>query len=193
MIQPIAWVRGLAGAGLVAVPLLVAVYAAQAAHPDYSCNTCHVAHSSTEDTDVPLWNPQHNSTSLINDYASPTLDATLSEFDGTSRLCLSCHDGSSPQIQTGSSAHITSASQSHPVSFVYDAALAQADGQLHHPSQLPPGVLDADSRMQCTSCHDVHSTATQPDKALRFNWVSHATSAQEVQTNRAFCRTCHIK
>ncbi len=193
MIQPAIWARSLAGMGLVAGPLLVAVYSARAAHPDYSCNTCHVAHSSTEDTPVPLWNPKLASTSLVNDYASPTLDATLTEFDGTSRLCLSCHDGSSPEIETGSASHITSASQSHPVSFVYDAALAQADGHLHQPSQLPPGVLDVNSKMQCTSCHDVHSTATQPNKALRFNWISNANSPAEVQTNLAFCRNCHIK
>lgn len=165
----------------------------RATHPSYSCNTCHVAHDSSSDLDVPLWNPALAGTTLVNDYQSPTLDAELQPFDGTSRLCLSCHDGSSPDIVAGSASHLTSAAQSHPVSFVYDSALAMKDGELRDPGELEVGVLDANSRMQCSSCHDVHANPVEPNKSLRWAWAGRTADPAGMRTNTQFCRTCHIK
>ena len=52
----------------------------------------------------------------------------------------------------------TDISDDHPVSFLYDSALAITNGELLDPSILPPGVrLDNNNQLQCTACHDPHS------------------------------------
>lgn len=82
--------------------------------------------------------------------------------DGSSILCLSCHDGTiapgnpAETIPAGSKAILgTDLSDDHPISFVYDATLAAADGQMKH-EPLYPATVDGNSKVQCTSCHDPH-------------------------------------
>ncbi|MHC4342863.1 MAG: cytochrome c3 family protein, partial [Planctomycetota bacterium] len=91
---------------------------------------------------------------------------------GASKLCLSCHDGTialgavaSRRAPVGLFGRVTGRpnlgadlSDDHPVSFVYDAALAAEDGELLHPEGLTGVVrLDLNGEMQCTTCHDAHS------------------------------------
>ena len=181
----------------------VAASTAQA-HPDYGCNGCHVPHAAAADKSVPLWNPQHTTTTLTGKYTSDTMDATTSAPDGASKLCLSCHDGSYDHITTehafGSGNGMGTLATNHPISFVYDSALASADGELVDPTTLAKDVLDANSKMQCTSCHDIHGTETgdvtdDPNTAkdetvsspnLRWNYYGRAATA-------SFCRNCHEK
>jgi predicted CXXCH cytochrome family protein len=141
-----------------------------------TCIFCHTAHHSNGAT--PLWN--HNLSGVTNYvvYSSATLDAlglTIPQPNGASRLCLSCHDGT---IALGSVNSRTSAismqngvttmptgpgnlgtdlSGDHPISFVYDAALAAKDPQIKDPGTLTGKVkLDHDGRLQCTACHNPH-------------------------------------
>jgi predicted CXXCH cytochrome family protein len=44
----------------------------------------------------------------------------------------------------------------HPVSFVYNSALAASDGQLKDPTNITPPVGLKNGKVQCTSCHDPH-------------------------------------
>lgn len=137
------------------------------------CIFCHAPHRASGQP--PLWNREDSRATYIV-YNSPTLQAIPGQPTGTSRLCLSCHDGtialgavsSEPnQIQfqggtvflpPGHSLLETDLSDDHPVSFLYDDQLAIADGQLKAPSTLPPTVpLDHLGRMQCSSCHDAHN------------------------------------
>lgn len=58
------------------------------------CIVCHTPHNSDVSVaDAPLWNHEV-STALYTLYSSPTLDATVNQPSGASKLCLSCHDGS---------------------------------------------------------------------------------------------------
>lgn len=132
------------------------------------CIFCHTPHSSSPRS--PLWNKSDNG-SIYTLYDSSTLNALPGQPDGSSILCLSCHDGTialgdvmslpTPIIMTSainSTYNITTdLSNDHPISFVYDAALATSDGQLKTPPLLN-NVLDKNSKMQCTSCHNPHST-----------------------------------
>jgi hypothetical protein len=188
------------------------------AHPDRGCNSCHVPHGAySEEGGVPLWSPAHTTTTLNTFYANPdTMDATTGQVSGASKLCLSCHDGTYPAIsRTGSKAFgvVADASHqmgrledSHPISFVYDAALAAADGELKDPSTLDRDVLDGLGRMQCTSCHDVHNGPTrdagsEDDKNLRWAYFgSEETAAGQPYEGQSaayitanFCRNCHVK
>jgi predicted CXXCH cytochrome family protein len=140
------------------------------------CIFCHTAHHSNGAT--PLWN--HNLSGVTNYvvYSSSTLEAlgvTVPQPNGSSRLCLSCHDGTialgsvssqtSPiSMQNGTGAMPagpnnlgTDLSGDHPISFVYDSTLAGKDPQVKDPATLTGKVkLDHDGRLQCTSCHDPH-------------------------------------
>ncbi len=168
------------------------------------CVFCHTPHSAG--TTRALWNRDLPPISY-NLYTSSTLEATLKQPTGSSRLCLSCHDGTTALgslrvppatgpvtlgALTGRVALGTDLSDDHPVSFVYDAALALKQGQIADPSILSKNTpLDSSQQMQCTSCHEPHDDRYR--KFLRMddragglctachkqrNWTSatHATS-----------------
>ncbi|MFQ5453262.1 MAG: cytochrome c3 family protein, partial [Candidatus Zixiibacteriota bacterium] len=137
------------------------------------CIFCHTPHRAS--AQPPLWNREDTRDDYIL-YDSPTLIATLGQPTGSSRLCLSCHDGtlalgntiSEPApiqfqggiiyLPQGHSMLETDLSDDHPISFVYDNDLALANQELVLPSSLPSQLpLDHNSMMQCSSCHDAHS------------------------------------
>ena len=134
------------------------------------CVFCHTPHRAA--TSRALWNRDLPPVTYQL-YSSSTLEATLNQPTGTSRLCLSCHDGTtalgalrvppaggaaSIGPLTGRAALGTDLSDDHPVSFTYDTTLALRDGQLAEPSGLPAAIrLDAAGQVQCSSCHDPHS------------------------------------
>ena len=201
-----------AGAGLVAcLGLLVWVGAVQAAHSDYGCANCHVPHKAAKADDpnaswgVPLWSTAQSSDGLPNFtlYSSPSFDALntgITQPDGASKLCLGCHDGSyiafqfMPQSQAifGPNDLATS----HPISFVYDSALAARHPlkSLRDPSVATSGLgstiakdlLDSHNKMQCTSCHDVHATG-KTQYQLRYDYDVAA------RTDANICKVCHNK
>ncbi len=183
----------LSTAGLLGLVVAIAAPPALAFHSDQGCIQCHVPHGSAGDqTQVPLWNPVHTSTTLTSYYSSPTAKATFHAPDGASVLCLSCHDGSYSLVTSthvfGPDKAMGDLANSHPISFVYDKTLASADGALVDPTTLPKGVLDGRGEMQCTSCHDPHSSAQQADGYLR--WPYAEPGAAQTTT---FCRNCHLR
>ncbi|HYG35311.1 MAG TPA: cytochrome c3 family protein [Clostridia bacterium] len=158
------------------------------------CLFCHTPHRGTGV--LPLWN--HGvSTAAYTPYSSSTIKAAIGQPTGASKLCLSCHDGtvalgmvssrSTPiemrngvtTMPNGPSNLGTDLSDDHPVSFVYDNALASANGQLKDPGTLTHKVrLDHNNQMQCTSCHSPHDN--QFGKFL----------VQSTQAS-ALCLNCH--
>jgi predicted CXXCH cytochrome family protein len=82
----------------------------------------------------------------------------------------------------------TDLSNDHPVSFVYDANLANSDGGLYDPTNTQSGLggtINEDmligAKVQCASCHDVHNGYGNPHLLLKANDAS------------ALCLTCHNK
>ncbi len=58
------------------------------------CVFCHTPHKAQNIPDAPLWNRALAADGSYTPYASDSLDAgTLGQPDGSSKLCLSCHDG----------------------------------------------------------------------------------------------------
>lgn len=142
-----------------------------------TCAYCHTPHNASPTQ--ALWNrPLAGATYQM--YTSPSMQATLGQPTGSSRLCLSCHDGilalSSAQLSAtdhpgqpntaplaGPTVLGTDLRKSHPFSFVYDTALTSKVGDLVDPAGLPAAVrLDRNKQLQCTSCHDPHED-TLPD------------------------------
>lgn len=172
------------------------------------CLPCHAPHNGTVITDAPLWNHDVDLTTLYTLYSSATFDASasLTQPGGVSKLCLSCHDGTTAidaftghtgttligALGTGSGDLGTALNNDHPISFVYDTALAILDGGLHDPSvTLVPatstiiGTIDDallfNQRMECASCHDVHNKYGNDALLLIDNIRSE------------LCLTCHNK
>ena len=166
------------------------------------CLPCHTPHNAvTTVADAPLWNHAlTNATFTV--YSSPSLTATVGQPGGSSKLCLSCHDGTVAVDSFGGTTGTTmiangvnvgtNLSNDHPVSFTYNAALASSDGGLADPSA--DGDTDANTvgaaapyvplfagKLECATCHDPHN-GTNIAGLLR---VSNAGSG--------LCLKCHEK
>ena len=156
-----------------------------------TCIFCHTQHNASATRG--LWNRELPPVTY-QIYASSTLQATPDQPTGSSRFCLSCHDGIlalgnlrvppkggslSLGALAGGSLLGTNLTADHPVSFTYDSALALKRGDLADPQTLPRSIrLDDKGQMQCTSCHDPHDDR-QP-KFLRMDNVA-----------GALCVACH--
>ncbi|WP_242084866.1 cytochrome c3 family protein [Aestuariivivens sediminis] len=155
------------------------------------CIFCHTSH--IDNPKAPMWN-RKQSGAIYTLYDSSTMDAKPGQPDGTSMLCLSCHDGTVAIGNTYknqnsmSFAHSmtkrgnlgTDLSDDHPISFVYDQNLAVEDGGLKSPLTLPPNMLDKNEKLQCTSCHDSH-------KDMEGNFLKRSNEFSEL------CFSCHDK
>jgi len=163
------------------------------------CIVCHTPHNADVTVlDAPLWNHELT-TQTFTLYSSPTLNAAMSQPTGSSKLCLSCHDGTvalenfggttgGTNFVTGNDLVGIDISDDHPISFTYDNALATADGGLFNPiteSSGLGGTINEDllfaGQLQCASCHDVHNGAGIAF-LLRMN-----------NNGSNLCLTCHNK
>lgn len=158
------------------------------------CVFCHTPHNAGR---APLWN-RGNPGRTYTLYSSSTLNAVVGQPDGSSLMCLSCHDGTialghvnsrTSDISFGGSNYIPSTNSTyfstdltddHPISFTYDAALASTDGELNTPSTIHSSIHLDNGKMQCTSCHDAHGETY-------YNFLRLA-GEQSV-----LCMTCHNK
>ncbi len=168
------------------------------------CIFCHTVHQAIGET--PLWNHNVSSVSNYVVYSSTrlqSLNITIPQPNGSSRLCLSCHDGTValgsisssvtpvPVYQNGAPITTLPAgdpanlgidlSADHPVSMSYDACV-QADSTLQPRASLNPVVklelVNGGYCVQCTSCHDPHNN--QFGNFLVMN-----------NTGSALCNACH--
>ena len=155
------------------------------------CAYCHTPHNASPQRG--LWN-RELSGAIYQLYESSTLKAQVKQPTGSTRLCLSCHDGtlamgtlrvalkgiqSTLGVLTGRTVLGTNLSDDHPVSFLYDSALAATRGELVDPLGLPRTVrLDQNRELQCTACHDAHE-----DRYANFLRMDSRSGA--------LCTTCH--
>lgn len=143
---------------------------------DEICVFCHTPHSAAPQT--PLWNrPDPGDMGSFAVYAQPLVikanpgvsgyDAASPDYpSGASRMCLSCHDGTTSVgvlldrevTMDGGPATLAKIdlATSHPISFKYDATVLALLGAYQLPSGAIDVPLDSSDRMQCTTCHDPH-------------------------------------
>lgn len=160
------------------------------------CLFCHTPHRALKEG--PLWNHALSTATYV-PYGSSTAKAAVGQPTGSSRLCLSCHDGTVAlgmivsradpigmqggvtTLPSGRSNLGTDLSDDHPVSFTYDNSLASRNGELKDPGTLTGKVrLDHTGKMQCTSCHNPHN-----NQYGRFLVTDNTASA--------LCGACHDK
>lgn len=165
------------------------------------CIFCHSSHNSSPDG--PLWGHQTTTTGSFKTYRRATLKSQPQQPNGSTKLCLSCHDGTIavgaikglsraiPMQNVGASGAIPQLNKSnigrdlsgtHPVSIPYKQATALSVSHLRWPpvdAEKKVGP-DADGFVQCTACHDPHDNS-RSDKYPFWN----KSSFDEV------CKTCH--
>jgi predicted CXXCH cytochrome family protein len=175
------------------------------------CRPCHAPHNTPSNvpstgTQVPLWN--HLLSKATYTIYSQGYNfwkegaATIGNPDGSSKLCLSCHDGTvalanfntyttgvttMANVNGGVSNLATDLSTTHPISFTYDANLLTKDHKIWDPTATPSGVHSGtisqdmleNGKVQCVSCHDPHNGAGVTHLLIKSNVGS------------ALCFTCH--
>jgi predicted CXXCH cytochrome family protein len=171
------------------------------------CGVCHTTHKARNEPSAPLWNHQSTAVAAYTLYASPTFDTqgglTITNPSASSKLCLSCHDGTVALENYGGTTTGTNyiptiskiggvagndMSKEHPISFQYTDALATADGGLRAPTTSNSGLggtIAKDmlfaNKMECASCHDVHNKYSVPHLLKMSN------------INSQLCLACHLK
>ena len=177
---------------------------AQSAAETQVCVFCHAPHNASPARE--LWNHAPTAASFTV-YGSTTLNpgTLVVQPSGSSRLCLSCHDGTIAVGATRTHGAVTmtgatagrmpvgasnlggggatpNLADDHPVSF---APVPTAE------NVLPPGgdavKLDASGLLQCTSCHDPHNDARDPNPLGRRKFLVKSNASSEL------CQTCHRK
>lgn len=167
----------------------------RAATEEQVCIFCHTPHNATPVQ--PLWNRDVPSVGYTV-YTSNSLQATPGQPTGSSKLCLSCHDGTialgsvrsrnqpiamaggMTTLPPGASNLGTDLSDDHPISFRYDQTLATKNTKIVAPAGLSASLkLDPNSEMQCTTCHDAHNNANGSFLVMS-------------NSNSQLCRSCHL-
>lgn len=179
------------------------------------CKFCHTPHSAKPRN--PLWNHELSAVSHYRTYRSPSFEPAVQGdqalvIDGTSRLCLSCHDGTvalgamvngkgknntDSKRDRGLGAMPPSArgfigtdlSGSHPISFSVSESLVARnnakDTLLNSLAEMkadPDVHLDENGKVQCTTCHSVHSDKNFQSSGIHF-WAK--------QSFNDVCTVCH--
>jgi predicted CXXCH cytochrome family protein len=210
--------KGLLGATLAVAGLVASAGTIVGSKHDFSfgapvgtqiCVNCHTPHNAdTTVLDAPLWN-RKLSTVTYTPYTSATMTAknlVAGQPGTTSKLCLSCHDGTIAVNSFGSvtgttfisaANKIANLNTSHPIGVPYnvqnDPGLRATTtgvtiGTTVGTNAKADSTGNIGSRMlfngnvECASCHDVHNTYTDGASLVK---VSMASSA--------LCTTCHIK
>ena len=164
------------------------------------CAYCHTPHNAAEPAAGPLWDRVLTTTSFAV-YTSPlgTLNATLAQPAGASKLCLGCHDGTvameafgggtGTSVMGGINANKNlgaDLSNDHPISFAYADSVTGGDTQLVLEATVAAaGLLIGGTEVECASCHDVHNNSGVPGvNLLRVSMTAPASG---------LCLTCHAK
>ncbi|MBI2522635.1 MAG: hypothetical protein HYV97_19600 [Bdellovibrio sp.] len=172
------------------------------------CEVCHTPHRAYTAA-APLW--RHHDPALdvtvYEQYQSVdvrgTLEGTVGQPNGISKLCLNCHNGiTGPAGMTQILG--TDLKNDHPISFTFDSTLATADGYLYDPATHPSGVTPdgtlatdllrgpLNDQLECVSCHEVHNRYNN-FKMLVLPGKANAGDGQPYDAApQTLCKACHM-
>ena len=160
------------------------------------CVVCHTPHSATViQSGAPLWNHE-TTTAAFTLYSSSTLDVAPNQPQDSTRLCLSCHDGTVALDSFGGNSGSDSISElvnlgtdlsnDHPVSIQWThqtdlGSIGCMNCHGSHPFAFISELPFFSGNIECATCHDVHG-GTSNEKMLR-----------KPSQNSEICRHCHGK
>ena len=158
------------------------------------CIPCHTPHNAYPDATAEikqvLWN--HEETDAVFTMYT-TLAGNTGTMDGTSKLCLSCHDGVTAmdnyggftggvEVMTGSASFGVDLTNDHPIGIEYppsDASQTPLPGYHATPQgNVKLAMVNGVPRVECSSCHDPHNTSN--DEMLR-----------DTKNGSTLCLNCH--
>ena len=160
-----------------------------------TCIFCHAPHNVIPNV-TPLWDHTLSSQSYTTYSSSTYGSGAQTPAAGSSKLCLSCHDGTVAVGMTVAQGLITTSgsmaaedilgadlSRSHPVSMtpVDDGSLA-ATLFASPASTRDPAVKLVAGKVECTTCHDPHAPRNDPVTPM---FLARSNS------NGALCLACH--
>lgn len=176
------------------------------------CLPCHTPHNADITvTNAPLWN--HTLTNASYTMYGGSAGTAAADLDGTSRLCMSCHDGTvAPDSFGGGAATATMSGgllgtdlrANHPIgsSAVYPSSgTSMAAKSYFDPAtvltgmRLQPLTISGTSQLvvSCISCHDPHNKPAND----HMTWVSQTGSFTTVDgrtvPGSGLCLNCHKK
>src|SRR3989304_675955 len=131
---------------------------------DPQCIFCHLPERSS--SRIGRWHDSQPDALFDYPYARPAAATPVGKPDGSTLVCLSCHDGTialgdvysrTQSLSTDNGVIRTDLSDGHPVSILYDSRLLELNQELATPAGLPAQIkLDSLHKIQCTTCHDPH-------------------------------------
>ena len=131
---------------------------------DPRCVFCHAP--KTHSLALGRWVEDQPESFLVYPYEGPSDKVPAGRPDGSSVICLGCHDGTialgdllsrTESAGTAASDSRTRLSDGHPVSLPYEPGRGANGPGLKRRERLPEQVrLDASGKIQCTTCHDPH-------------------------------------
>jgi len=165
------------------------------------CIFCHISHNAS--SDGPLWSRESSPAQVFKTYDRASMKSRPEQPNGSTKLCLSCHDGTIavgavkgldrniPMRGVGPNGEIPVSKKSnlnkdlsgtHPVSVKYQQGMALSVDHLKWPPSDPDGKVgpDADGYVQCTSCHDPHDNS----RSEKYPFWQKSTFDE-------VCLTCH--
>lgn len=155
------------------------------------CGVCHIPHvearATTRIQPTLLWGRELSAATYI-PYSSSSMQSTMGQPSGSSRLCLGCHDGSVALEMFGSTTATTTTyvdnvmkvpgkdnfdfGADHPISITYptnDPGLRDPNtswfgptGNRYIKDYLEGGSATTLGMVQCSTCHDVHNRDIVP-------------------------------
>ncbi len=170
-----------------------------------TCNGCHVPHAASGGT-ILLWNRAYSTkdfkwSDATKTSGGTTLPTNIKSWAGTTRNCLSCHDGTLTTIPFGTQISTGDLKGSHPVAVPYPfdgkantynanttyglTAGTPVTGWVLSPTKVKiysdPAVVTNNRGIECASCHDPH------DDTTNTNYL------RDTLTASAICTKCHVK
>ena len=163
------------------------------------CIFCHTPHQGQPA--VPLWNHE-TTTASFTMYTSSTLVETATEPGWSALLCLSCHDGTvavgaiqsrsiamqgtmtAGLLPLGSTNLGTNFQDDHPINIPLTITARPTLSRLVLPVPGDPVHLDLEGKVQCVSCHNVHSNQYPP-------FLVKSDAPDSVAPGGQLCQSCH--